>query len=54
MQTRVSARFQTIVLGALFAAVKNKNTEQFYKLALGMLLYGKSESAWSAPHYKVE
>ena len=54
MQTRVSARFQTIVLGALFAAIKKKSAKKLYEIALGMLLYGKSESAWSAPHLKVE
>ncbi len=54
MQTRVSARFQTIVLGALFVAIKKKSVEKLYEIALGMLLYGKSESQWSAPHLKVE
>ena len=52
MQTRLSARFQTIVLGSLFASIKNK--KDLYKIVLGMLLYGKSESDWSAPHLKVE
>ena len=54
MQTRVSARFQTIVLGALFVAIKKKSAKKLYEIALGMLLYGKSESQWSAPHLKVE
>jgi hypothetical protein len=54
MQTRISARFQTIVLGALFAIIKSKGVDNLYRIVLGMLLYGKSESAWSAPHYKVE
>jgi len=54
MQTRISARFQTIVLGALFAIIKSKGVDNLYRIALGMLLYGKSESDWSAPHYKVE
>ena len=54
MQTRVSARFQTIVLGAILAKLKALNKESFFKVVLGMLLYGKSESQWSAPHYKVE
>ena len=54
MQTRVSARFQTIVLGALFVAIKKKDVKKLYEIALGMLLYGKSESQWSAPHLKVE
>ena len=54
MQTRLSARFQTIVLGAIFAAMKQENKTEFHWIVLGMLLYGKSESQWSAPHYKVE
>ena len=54
MQTRISARFQTIVLGALFTIIKSKGVDNLYRIALGMLLYGKSESDWSAPHYKVE
>ena len=54
MQTRLSARFQTIVLGAIFAAMKQENKTEFHWIVLGMLLYGKSESQWSAPHLKVE
>ena len=54
MQTRVSARFQTLVLGALFVAIKKKSAKKLYEIALGMLLYGKSESQWSAPHLKIE
>ena len=54
MQTRLSARFQTIVLGAILAQLKITNKDEFFKIVLGMLLYGKSESQWSAPHYKVE
>jgi len=54
MQTRVSARFQTIVLGVVFAALKKKDVNKLYEVALGMLLYGKSESLWSAPHTKAQ
>jgi len=54
MQTRLSARFQTIALGAIFAKMKQTNKDQFFDIVLGMLLYGKSESQWSAPHLKVE
>ena len=54
MQTRLSARFQTIALGAIFAAMKQENKTEFFWIVLGMLLYGKSESQWSAPHLKVE
>ena len=54
MQTRLSARFQTIALGAIFAAMKQENKTEFHWIVLGMLLYGKSESDWSAPHLKVE
>ena len=54
MQTRLSARFQTIVLGAVFAAMKQENKTEFHWIVLGMLLYGKSESQWSAPHLKAE
>jgi hypothetical protein len=54
MQTRLSARFQTIALGAIFANLKKANKDKFFDIVLGMLLYGKSESDWSAPHLKVE
>ena len=54
MQTRLSARFQTIALGAIFANLKKANKDKFFDIVLGMLLYGKSESQWSAPHLKVE
>ena len=54
MQTRVSVRFQTIRLGTLFAAIKKKSVDDLYRVALGMLLYGKSESSWSAPHVKAQ
>ena len=54
MQTRISARFQTIALGTLLAAIKRKNVDVLHKVALGMLLYGKSESDWSAPHAKAQ
>jgi hypothetical protein len=54
MQTRVSIRFQTIALGTLFAAIKKKSEDDLHRIALGMLLYGKSESSWSAPHLKAQ
>ena len=54
MQTRVSVRFQTIMLGVLLAAVKKKSVDTLHKIVLGMLLYGKSESEWSAPHTKAQ
>jgi hypothetical protein len=54
MQTRVSVRFQTIMLGVLLSAIKTKSKENLYKVVLGMLLYGKSESDWSAPHLKAQ
>ncbi len=54
MQTRVSIRFQTIRLGTFFAAIKKKSIDTLHKVALGMLLYGKSESSWSAPHTKAQ
>ncbi|MAH48137.1 hypothetical protein CMI37_20100 [Candidatus Pacearchaeota archaeon] len=52
MQTRISARFQTIRLGTLFAGIKKGSVDKLHQIALGMLLYGKSESEWSAPHVK--
>ena len=52
MQTRVSARFQTVRLGTLFAGIKKGGVDKLHQIALGMLLYGKSESEWSAPHVK--
>ena len=54
MQTRVSVRFQTIRLGALFAGIKKGSKEKLHQVALGMLLYGKSESSWSASHLKAQ
>lgn len=54
MQTRVSVRFQTIMLGVLLAAVKKRSVDALHKIVLGMLLYGKSESDWSAPHTKAQ
>jgi len=54
MQTRVSARFQTIMLGVVFASLKKRDTKKLHEVALGMLLYGKSESSWSAPHTKAQ
>ena len=54
MQTRVSVRFQTIRLGALFAGIKKGSKERLHQGALGMLLYGKSESSWSASHLKAQ
>jgi len=54
MQTRVSVRFQTIMLGVLLSAIKKKSEDTLYRVVLGMLLYGKSESSWSAPHVKAQ
>ena len=54
MQTRVSVRFQTIRLGALFAGIKKGSKDKLHQVALGMLLYGKSESSWSASHLKAQ
>ena len=54
MQTRVSIRFQTLVLGAMFASIKKKSVDKLHEVVLGMLLYGKSESTWSAPHVKAQ
>jgi hypothetical protein len=54
MQTRVSVRFQTLRLGSLFAGIKKGSKDRLHEVALGMLLYGKSESSWSAPHVKAQ
>ena len=54
MQTRVSVRFQTLMLGVLLAAIKKKSVKKLNEVVLGMLLYGKSESDWSAPHLKAQ
>ena len=54
MQTRISVRFQTIMLGVLLAAIKKKSVDTLHRIVLGMLLYGKSESDWSAPHTKAQ
>ena len=45
---------ETIRLGTLFAAIKKKSVDDLHRVALGMLLYGKSESSWSAPHVKAQ
>ena len=44
----------TIRLGTLFAVIKRKSVDDLHRVALGMLLYGKSESSWSAPHVKAQ
>ena len=54
MQTRISIRFQTLRLGSLFAGIKKGSKDRLHEVALGMLLYGKSESSWSAPHVKAQ
>ena len=54
MQTRISVRFQTLRLGSLFAGIKKGSKDRLHEVALGMLLYGKSESSWSAPHVKAQ
>ena len=54
MQTRVSVRFQTLRLGSLFAGIKKGSVDRLHEVVLGMLLYGKSESSWSAPHVKAQ
>jgi len=54
MQVRVMARFQTIMLGAVFSSIKRKNVDRLHEIVLGMLLFAKSESVWSAPHLKAQ
>ena len=54
MQVRVMARFQTIMLGTVFSAIKRKNVDKLHEIVLGMLLFAKSESVWSAPHLKAQ
>ena len=54
MQVRVMARFQTIMLGAVFSSIKRKNVDKLHEIVLGMLLFAKSESVWSAPHLKAQ
>ena len=34
--------------------IKKGSEEKLHQVALGMLLYGKSESSWSAPHLKAQ
>ena len=54
MQVRVMARFQTIMLGLVFSSIKRKNIDRLHEIVLGMLLFAKSESVWSAPHMKAQ
>ena len=54
METRLSARFQTIMLGAVFSSIKRKSVDKLHEIVLGMLLFAKSESVWSAPHMKAQ
>ena len=54
MQVRVMARFQTIMLGTVFSAIKRKSVDKLHEIVLGMLLFAKSESVWSAPHMKAQ
>ena len=54
MQVRVMARFQTIMLGAVFSSIKRKSVDKLHEIVLGMLLFAKSESVWSAPHMKAQ
>ncbi len=54
MQVRVMARFHTIMLGTVFSAIKRKSVDKLHEIVLGMLLFAKSESVWSAPHLKAQ
>ena len=54
IQVRVMARFQTIMLGTVFSSIKRKSLDKLHEIVLGMLLFAKSESSWSAPHMKVQ
>ena len=54
MQVRVMARFQTIMLGTVFSSIKRKSVDKLHEIVLGMLLFAKSESVWSAPHLKAQ
>ncbi len=51
IKAALNARFQTIVLGSIVTNMSNKDLQ---KIMVGMLLYGKSESAWSAAHWKAQ
>ena len=51
VKAALNARFQTIVLGSIVTQMSTKNLQ---KIMVGMLLYGKSESAWSAAHWKAQ
>ncbi|MBT4208154.1 hypothetical protein HOE22_07405 [Candidatus Woesearchaeota archaeon] len=51
IKSALNARFQTIVLGSIVTHMSNKDLQ---KVMVGMLLYGKSESSWSAAHWKAQ
>ena len=51
VKAAINSRFQTIILGSIISKL-NKNEKE--KVMLGLLKYGKSESEWSAAHYKAQ
>ena len=51
VKSALNARFQTTVLGSIVTQMSNKELQD---IMVGMLLYGKSESAWSAAHWKAQ
>ena len=51
VKAALNARFQTIVLGSIITQMSDKELQD---IMVGMLLYGKSESAWSAAHWKAQ
>ena len=51
IKSALNARFQAIVLGSI---VTHMSTKDLQKVMVGMLLYGKSESEWSAAHWKAQ
>ena len=51
VKSALNARFQAIVLGSIITHMSNKDLQ---KIMVGMLLYGKSESSWSAAHWKAQ
>tara|TARA_Y100000593_G_C4319124_1_gene342730 strand:- start:2967 stop:4394 length:1428 start_codon:yes stop_codon:yes gene_type:complete len=52
LNKKISARFQTIVLGAYFCDMYSEN--KLYEIASDMLLYAKSMTDWSSPHLKLQ
>lgn len=51
LNKKISARFQTMVLGAYFCKL---DKTKLHNIAINMLLYARSMAEWSSPHLKLQ